>query len=218
MMQPFSYANLREHLTRLVVLAIAAPLLLSGCLGAAVEVPATFPIPVVQKVPRTVGIHLDEHLTTYIHRERLENMGDWEINLGPSQTAMFGNLATGLFEGFQWVDDPSVPHPNLSAVLYPTLEELQFSIPDQTRSDYFEVWIRYHIRMFDNQGVLLGEWPLTAYGKANEQNYGLTSDEPALQQAALAACRDAMAFFTIQFRSMPVVKEWLGAPTAGVVQ
>ena len=47
------------------------------------------------------------------------------------------------------------------------------------------------------------------YGKANEGNYGLQSKEPALQAAAFAACRDAMAFFTLEFQKEPTVRGWL---------
>ncbi|MDA1074704.1 MAG: hypothetical protein O3A63_08085 [Proteobacteria bacterium] len=216
MMHPLPLLTPRRAHRRWHVSVLLMCGLLGGCVGASVEVPATFPVPLVEKVPLTVGWHVDEALANYVHSESLEAQGQWEIILGPSQTTMFGNLATGLFQDFRWVDDPLVANPGLSAVFHPMIEELQFSTPEQTRSDYFEVWIRYQIKMYDNQGALLGEWPLTAYGKANEQNYGMSSDEPALQQAALAACRDAMAFFTIQFHSVPVVKEWLAREMRGI--
>ena len=50
---------------------------------------------------------------------------------------------------------------------------------------------------------------MTAYGKANTQNYLLATTTPALTQAALNACRDAMAFFTVQFQTIPAVQQWL---------
>ena len=89
--------------------------------------------------------------------------------------------------------------------------EMQFSTPEQTSTDYFEVWVRYQFQLYSRDGVILGEWPLTAYGKANTQNYGFVTTEPTLREAALAACRDAMAFFTVQFRTIPVVQQWLSA-------
>jgi hypothetical protein len=35
----------------------------------------------------------------------------------------------------------------VDGVLTPTIEEVQFSTPDQTRSDYFEVWVRYRFEL-----------------------------------------------------------------------
>ena len=67
--------------------------------------------------------------------------------------------------------------------------------------------------MYDNRGVFLGEWPLTAYGKSHMQNHMTSSN--SLQEAALLACRDAMAFFTLQFRSVPAVKDWLASQLGG---
>ncbi len=57
---------------------------------------------------------------------------------------------------------------------------------------------------------LIAEWDLPAYGTANQKNYSnLQGNNPALQQAALNACRDAMAFFAIQFQNIPEIKHWL---------
>jgi hypothetical protein len=109
------------------------------------------------------------------------------------------------------IEDPTHPDIGVDAVLVPLIAELQFSTPSQTRTDYFEVWLRYQFQLYSRDGALLGEWPLTAYGKANTQNYLLSTTEPALQEAALSACRDAMAFFTVQFRTVPVVQQWLSA-------
>ncbi len=100
-------------------------------------------------------------------------------------------------------------------MLVPTIEEVQFSTPDQTRTSYFEVWVRYRFQLRDRDGSVVGEWPMTAYGKANASNYGLKSRNPALEAAALAALRDAMAFFTVQFRTVPAVRTWLKAELRG---
>lgn len=178
-----------------------------GCAGAKVAVPTQFPVPLVEKVPLPVGLHLDEALLTYIHRESLEQRGDWEIELGTAQPAMFANLLEGMFAGHRLVERLDAKHPDIAGVLSPSIEEVQFATPEQSRSDYYEVWLRYRFKLHDNQGVELGGWDLTAYGKAHKQNHAGASS--ALQDAAMAACRDAMAFFTQQFTSVPVVQAWL---------
>lgn len=185
-----------------------------GCAGAKVAVPTQFPVPLVEKVPLPVGLYLDDALLNYIHRESLEQRGDWEIELGAAQPAMFANLLDGMFAGHRLVKRLDAKHPDIAGVLSPSIEEVQFATPEQSRSDYYEVWLRYRFKLHDNQGAELGAWDLTAYGKAHKQNHAGASS--ALQDAAMAACRDAMAFFTQQFASVPVVQAWLakeiGAP------
>ncbi len=197
-----------------VVAAIAA-LFLTGCGGASVSVPPALPVPLVDRLPLNMGVYLSESLLGYTHREELENSGEWAIEFGSAQTLMFDNLLGGMFASVRPVAQPEAPGGEVDGVLVPNIEEVQFSTPDQTRSNYFEVWVRYRFQLHGRDGALVGEWPLTAYGKANARNYGMNSREPALQAAALAAMRDAMAFFTVQFRTVPAVQDWLSAELRG---
>jgi hypothetical protein len=206
--------SLRQAASRVPLLLVGL-LALVGCGGASVSVPPVLPVPLVERVPLVMGMHLSEELLAYEHREKLEQSGEWKIDLGGAQTNMFENLLTGMFEGVRPVADPSSPDGEVDGVLVPRIEEVQFSTPEQTRSEYFEVWVRYRFQLHDRDGTLVGEWPLTAYGKANAHNYGMNSREPALQAAALSALRDAMAFFTVQFRTVPAVQSWLNAELRG---
>ena len=193
-------------------LALACLILagVAGCGGASVAVPTEFPVPLVQRIPLTMGVHLSPELRKFVHSEKLKNAGDWNIDLGDAQEPMFNNLLTGMFAATRFVTNPESPDADVDAVLVPSISEVQFSIPTQTRSDYYEVWIRYHFELLSPDGQSIADWDLTAYGKANQRNYGgLQGSQPALQAAALAACRDAMAFFTVQFRGVPPVKAWL---------
>lgn len=198
------------------VLLVLLTLLLGGCLGAQVEVPTDFPVPLLEPVPVPVGLYLDSELTEYVHEEELPDNGKWRITIGPAQPTMFNNLFAGMFVRHEMVagSTTQAQGSDLKGVIQPSIAEVQFSTPSQTRSDYFEVWIRYQIKLYD-RGLLLGEWPITAYGKANVQNYGLSSTSPALQAAAFAACRDAMAYFAVEFQKVPAVKKWLDEHAAG---
>ena len=147
-------------------------------------------------------------MTTFTHKETIEKKGSWEVSLGPAQRQLFGNLATGVFQNYRFVEGLNVEAP-LDGVLKPTIAEVQFALPSQTRSDYYEVWIRYEFQLFDRQGNPVGGWKLPAYGKASNKNHG--SSASGLQAAAMAACRDAMAFFSINFSREPVVRKWISA-------
>ena len=204
-----------QHVTRMLK-GLLLPLLLGGCAGTSVEVPSTnFPIPLVDKLPLTIGAHLPEELITYTFVQDLGVDGDFEIDLGSAQQVVFLNLLVGMFDHVELISDPTHPTADVAGTLVPRIEEMQFSAPFQTKTDYYEVWIRYQIKLYSRDGDLLGEWPLTAYGKANTQNYGLNYTHPALEAAALQACRDAMAFFTVQFRTIPTVQNWLAGELLG---
>ncbi len=190
------------------LLCVFLGMLLSGCVAVKkVKIEGVFPIPVMPKTPIHLGIHLDDELLNYTHKESIDKYGDWEISIGPVQQALFTNLSHGVFQEFTMVKENASAE--VDGVLKPNISEVQLSLPNQTRSNYYEVWIRYKFELFDRSGNLVGDWVLPAYGKSNKNNYG--SSSKGLQAAAIAASRDAMAFFSINFAREPVVAKWLGA-------
>lgn len=184
--------------------------LLAGCGATRVSVPSAFPAPLVDKLPLHVGVRLDEALTSYKLHDKPEQGTEIEIEVGSAQTALFSTLLNGMFTQSSVVSDTAA---GVDAVLVPSIQELQFSTPEITKTDYFEVWIRYRMQLYRPDNTLIAEWPLTAYGQANARNYSMQGDQPALQAAALAACRDAMTFFIVQFRTIPAVEAWLRDPS-----
>lgn len=102
--------------------------------------------------------------------------------------------------------------PAVDGVIAPSIEEVQFAIPDQTGGDFYEVWIRYRLTLFDAGGNNLGELPLIGYGKANERNFGqLGQRTPALHEATIWALRGAAAELSLRFRDQAQVQDWLAA-------
>lgn len=175
-------------------------------------VPSTrLPIPVVNPLPVSVGIHLSDELRSYVHEEAIRNTGSYKINVGAAQDLMFDNLATGLFSAHRFVATSTDHAADLDAILVPTINELQFSIPKQTKSDFFEVWLKYNFQLFAPDGTTIAEWPMQAYGRANSRNYGFLedTDNGGLQEASRVALRDAMALFAFKFQRVPEVQQWL---------
>jgi len=98
----------------------------------------------------------------------------------------------------------------IDGIIAPSIQEVQFAIPDQTGGEFYEVWIRYKLDLYDPAGNLLGELPLIGFGKANEANFGsLGQTTPALNQATIWALRDAAALLSFQFRDQPEAQAWL---------
>src|SRR5512139_3574987 len=100
----------------------------------------------------------------------MENFGQWHIEIGAIQTKLFRAIFGGMFE--QVTEVPSLDQATgTDGVLVPAIEDFQIAIPQQTRSKFYEVWIKYVVRLYDTAGALVVEWPLTAYGKANTEDY-----------------------------------------------
>ena len=170
---------------------LAAALLGVGCTGAKqVSLEDTFPVPVMEKTPLKLGLYLDDALTSYTFSDKVDKRGEWSVDIGSVQAGLFTNLASGLVQEHTLVSGLS-GH-SMEGVLQPKITDMQFSLPIQTRSDFYEVWIRYEFQLFDANGNLVSQWPLPAYGKSSKKDFGITSS--GIRAAAIAACRDAMAF------------------------
>jgi len=185
---------------------------LIGCTGGAnVMVDTSVPTPLVDPIPVTMGVYFDDALTQYVHTEELEYYGNYRIEVGASQIPVFNRVFNAMFQKVVLVDSVTGHGKDVDAVLVPAIEEFQFSIPEQTRSEFYEVWIKYKIEVFNPTGELIASMPLLAYGKANSRNYGFMekTKEPALNEATTWALRDAAAYLAFYFRSQSDVKAWL---------
>ena len=213
-------------------------LLLGGCKGgAAVTVEIDVPRPLVEPLDVAMGVYFDDTLRSYIHREELEDHGDYSIDIGASQAPVFAQVFDAMFDSVIEVaaEQPEadaegdaaqstaataptflgVVPGSVDGILAPSIEEVQFAIPEQTGGEFFEVWIRYRIRIYDANGNALAEWPLVGYGKANQRNYGSMDRGTGLNEATIWALRDAAALLASQFREQAEVQDWLAGVEAG---
>ena len=102
------------------------------------------------------------------------------------------------------------PRASVDGILAPSITEVQFAIPDQTGGEFYEVWIRYTLKLWGADGALLGQWDVPGYGKANQRNYGaIDQQEIALNEATIWALRDAAAWLSFQFPDRAEVQAWL---------
>jgi hypothetical protein len=181
--------------------SLCLSLLLGGCTTTAVTVEATFPErPVIEQLPLEVAVVYDDAFQRYTLSESIPQRGNWEIDLGAAQVALFRAMLPALFSAVT-ERDALAPEPEDSSaelLLRPQLQDMQFSIPYQTRSNFFEVWLKYEIELYERDGeTLVARYPLTGYGRTRDGF--LDSAQVAIEQAAITALRDAGAFFTIEF-------------------
>ena len=190
-------------------------ILLGGCAGAIVEFDQSdFPTPLVEVTNIDMGLVLDEELTGYMHVEEIDMYGGWEVPLGLVQPLLFKNVLGAMFLSVTEVESATEAHPELDAVLVPAIVGFQMSIPSQTSSNLYEVWIKYRLLLYDNKGELIVEWEFPAYGRSNKEDYNMLGDEPALEDATMTALRDAAAEISLKLRNQPELQAWLAARSA----
>ena len=184
---------------------LVAAVLLGGC-AQSVVVNTDFPEPLIQPLPLQVGLHYDSALTDYSYTEELPSDATWSFTLGDVNTKLFDGAFSALFEQTVQVGDTGGtgdPYDGLNAVIEPILEAFEFSLPRQSRSEQYSVWIRYRLNVYTPDGTLITGWPISAYGQSDSRAFGKSK---AMEQAAINALRDAYASIVIGFAKEPQIK------------
>lgn len=172
------------------------------------EVQGTFPRPVINQLPLQVAVHYEERFRSYRYIEKSERRSKWEIGIGNAQVALFDTVLPAMFKGVVQVTD-IIPkeNDNIDLFFQPNIEEFQYNMPRETKVNMFEVWIKYNMKVYDGQGLLIADWILTAYGKT--PTAFMKSEESALNEAMIVALRDVGAGLTLKFSHIPEINTWL---------
>ncbi len=208
------------------LLLLCLTLLGAGCASKQVVVEGTFPAPLLNPLPITMGViypsAFAEHEFFDEAKGRAES--DWLVKTGEAQVQFWDILLAGLFDEVVHIRDQETVQArgaDIDGVLVPAIAELQYTIPTHTNVKVYEIWMRYEFRLVDvsavhqqKDGTLnfnpedpIAQWAVTAYGKT--PTAFLQSDEEAVNLAAVVALRDAGAHFITTFGSAPNVANWL---------
>jgi hypothetical protein len=194
--------------SRLRLLAVAAAACLAGCGGSEVIVESTFPRPLVEPLPISMGIVIPDELYNFIYTEDIPDQSLWTIALGDANVALLEPLFEGMFERTKDIDSLALAagDTTLDGVIEPKLEKFEFDVPQGERDEFVEVWLQYQITVYEPDGSTIIQWPVSGYGKSEL----LRDAEDAVQRAAIVAMREAGATISTKFTEQPQIKEWLG--------
>ncbi len=140
---------------------------------------------------------MPENFEHFVHTEKVYGRDEWSIDLGRSNAALFTQLMGYMFQSVTIIgadDDPKMA--NIDALIEPSIDAFEFSTPTQSNTDAFAVWIRYRLKVYDHEGTMVSNWPVSAYGKSRTTKLGRNK---ALQRAAILAMRDAAALMIMKF-------------------
>ncbi|MEM9208534.1 MAG: hypothetical protein AAGA61_04775 [Pseudomonadota bacterium] len=154
------------------------------------------PDPLIAALPLSVGAKYPDVFDNFVHEEQVIGKDKWQIDLGRANRMLFDKLFSSMFTEYQVIGaDESPDDYGFDAFIEPSIDAFEFSVPEQSQTDSFAVWIRYRIRVFDNTGTQIANWPISAYGKSMTTTFG---GDQALSRAALLAMRDAAALIIMQ--------------------
>ena len=190
-------------------LILSTLLLLASCGTSNVVIEGNFPTPNINQIPLTLAVYYDEDLRTFSYMEYSET-GREEINIesGESHIRLFNAVLPAMFEEVievEGFDDPNVQ--DVDAVFAPVIEEFQLALPEKTKLEVYEVWIKYNMRILNSSGVSLADWVVTSYGKTPTETF--LSVEDGINDAAIVALRDLASSFSLNFTRVPEVQDWL---------
>lgn len=156
----------------------------------------TIPDPLVDKIPISVAVRYPDDFQHFIHEEQVIGRETWTVDLGQSNALLFTKLFRAMFNDLTVVDSGDDPRDlRIDALIEPSIDAFEFSVPSQSQTESFAVWIRYRIKIFDSEGNQFANWPISAYGKSQSTKMG---GDDALRRAAVLAMRDAAALVIMQ--------------------
>ena len=170
---------------------------MGGCAGSKVVLhDPTIPEPLIDQLPISVVARFPEEFDNFVHEEQVIGKEKWTIDLGQSNKMLFTKLFGSMFSEFEVIaSDVDARDLPIDALIEPSIDAFEFSVPNQSQTDEFAVWIRYRIKIFDQKGVQIANWPIAAYGKSQTTTFG---GDDALRRAAVLAMRDAAALIIMQ--------------------
>ncbi|MCZ6774185.1 MAG: hypothetical protein O7G83_19685 [Proteobacteria bacterium] len=182
---------------RTIFIGISLGFVVAGCGTSVTLDPPTIPPPNINRIPVTVAVRLPENFKDFVHQENVLGREEWTIDLGSSNSVLFTQLLGYMFDEvimLQPGEDPTGM--TYDALIEPSIDAFEFSVPNQTKTDAFAVWIRYRIKVYDRYGTMVANQPISAYGKSLTTTMGGSG---ALQRAAILAMRDAAALMIMKF-------------------
>tara|TARA_B100001059_G_scaffold146935_1_gene146769 strand:- start:16387 stop:17007 length:621 start_codon:yes stop_codon:yes gene_type:complete len=196
-----------KHIKR--TLGVLSIILVQSCGTSSIVIEGQFPSPNVNKIPLSIGVVYAQELINFNYVEYSEiGEEEYSIKSGQSHRELFDALLPSMFEQVVVLDSAeSAASQEVDIIFLPVIEEFQLALPNKTKLDVFEVWIKYNLRISDTEGNGIADWILTSYGKTPTRS--MRSVENSINQAAVIALRDFASSFSLGFSQVPEIRQWL---------
>ena len=199
-------------MTHRFIFSVGLLLILTACeQSMSLRVDTEIPTPVVSRLPVKMGVFYQDELRNYVYEENSEDRPNWKIDSGSSHVALFEQILPSMFEEINEVGG-TTGSAMVDAVLAPSVAEMQFALPAETKSDFYEAWVKYNMELYNQDGSRIANWSVTGYGKSSTEF--MKSRDKGLNAAVNQALRDAGAKFALGFSRIADISAWLEQTTA----
>ena len=189
---------------RLLTLIIL--LVLAACTSREVIVEGTFPTPLVDPVPVSIGVLFTQEFKEHELVDDATGRGEvsWRVSTGTAQVEFWSTLFPAFFRNVVFIESyADLQAYDVDAVLIPQVADVQYAIPLYTNVKVYEIWMRYNLALAEPEQIIdeenatislenmqpFAEWPLTSYGKT--PTAFMQSDIDAVNLACLLYTSDA---------------------------
>ena len=195
---------------RLATVVSLAIFTLAGCSSTVTMEMPTIPEPRIEKIPVGVAVRIPVEFQDFVHSEEVLGKDTWTIHLGSSNAAFFTQLFGYMFDSVVILGPDDDPRDyQFDALIEPSIEGFEFSVPSQSQTNAFAVWVRYRIAVFDSIGNPASSWTVSAYGKSEKEGLG---GSDSLRRAAILAMRDAAALIIMQMDKVTKIRALADGP------
>jgi hypothetical protein len=193
----------------LLLVAAVAAVGTAGCAPTRFETTSEVPLPLIEKIPVTVGVHLPLEFREKVYEETRERGGgEYAIGLGKAQSAGFMRVMEAMFARVVTVSSPASAartDPEIRGVLEPMLEDFAFVTPVDSGVQMYAASLKYTVRLYSPTGELAESWTFTGYGSQPASAFPGKGDD-ALKAATRLAMRDAAAKLAAEFREQAIAR------------
>lgn len=177
-------------------------LLLSACTRSFVVTP-NIPSPLVEKMPITAKMVYSEEFRNYSYLEKNEDRDVKQVDLGAAQVATFDRVFRSLLN----VVEPNATTYDLS--IEPQMLDFEYSTPGETSLKFYEVFLKYRLKILNQEGAEVADWVVKGYGKEPTELMSSASNE--FNAANNMALRDVGAQLAIGFPSQPSIEDFVAS-------
>ena len=199
-------------MTNRLIYAVSLLLILTACeQSMTLRVESEIPIPVIERIPVKIGVFYQDELRNYVSEENSDERPNWKIESGSSHVDLFEQILSSMFQEVTEVAGTTAVA-SVDAVLAPRVAEMQFALPAETKTDFYEAWVKYDMELHDPDGNRIANWSVTGYGKSSTEF--MKSRDKGLNAAVNQSLRDAGAKFALGFPMVAEISAWLEQKTA----
>ena len=199
-------------MTNRLIYAVSLLLILTACeQSMTLRVESEIPTPVIERIPVKIGVFYQDELRNYVSEENSDERPKWKIESGSSHVDLFEQILSSMFQEVIEVAGTTAVA-TLDAVLAPSVAEMQFALPAETKTDFYEAWVKYDMELYNQDGSRIANWSVTGYGKSSTEF--MKSRDKGLNAAVNQALRDAGAKIALGFPMVAEISAWLEQKTA----